>query len=292
MAEMLNIEMQASPKISIVTISFNQAEFLERAICSVLDQDYSNVEYIVVDPGSTDGSRDIMERYRDRIDKILLEPDEGPADGLNKGFSAATGDVFGYLNSDDAYLPGTLKKVATAFQEHTDAEVIYAHGYIVDATRRVIRRFYSNRFTPWRFVHGGAVVMQPSTFFRKDAFLAVAGFNTSNPIWWDGELLLDFAMLDFKMRVVDDFWSVFTIHDQSISGQKGRVSSRSGKIDSDRRETHERLYRKVTGHGFGHGTRFLMLVARIQKWMMHPKATASRVIERLGLRIWIRSVNL
>jgi glycosyltransferase involved in cell wall biosynthesis len=279
-------------KISIVTISYNQAEFLERAIRSVIEQNYDEIDYIVVDPGSTDGSREIIEKYRDRITKIIYEPDQGPPDGLNKGFAVATGDIFGYLNSDDAFLPGALSRVAKSFQRYEDAKVIYGHGYIVDRNGRVKRRFYSDRFTPWRFVHGGAVVMQQSTFFRKDAFLTVKGFNQSNPIWWDAELLLDFAMLDMKMRVINDFWSVFTIHHQSISGQKGQNSIKSHKINSDRKKTYERLYRKVTGHGPDYWTPFFMLIARIQKWIMQPVGSTWRVIEKLELRIGKRALNL
>ena len=99
-------------KFSIVTISFNQAPYLETAIRSVLDQNYPDLEYIIVDPGSTDGSRDIIERFRSRFAKIIFEPDQGPGDGLNKGFAHATGDILGYLNSDDALLPGALNGAA------------------------------------------------------------------------------------------------------------------------------------------------------------------------------------
>ena len=103
-----------TPRVSIVTISFNQAAFLERAIRSVVEQNYPLVEYIVVDPGSTDGSRDIIEKYRSRISKIIYEKDSGPANGLNKGFEAASGEIFGYINADDAYLPGALSKAVAA----------------------------------------------------------------------------------------------------------------------------------------------------------------------------------
>jgi glycosyltransferase involved in cell wall biosynthesis len=106
------------PKVSIVTISYNQCAFLERAIQSVLAQNYPEVEYIVVDPGSTDGSRDIIERYRSRISKLILEPDKGPVDGLNKGFSVATGEIYGYLNADDEFLPGAIDKAMRAFASH------------------------------------------------------------------------------------------------------------------------------------------------------------------------------
>ncbi|MCB1155752.1 glycosyltransferase, partial [bacterium] len=87
-------------KVSVVTLSFNQADYLERAIRSVVEQDHDDIEYIVVDPGSTDGSRDIIERYRDRIATVITDPDKGPPDGLNKGFAAATGDIYAYMNAD------------------------------------------------------------------------------------------------------------------------------------------------------------------------------------------------
>ena len=88
-------------KLSIVTISFNQAKFLERAIRSVLDQSYPELEYIMVDVGSTDGSLDIIERYRSKIARIITEPDKGSADDLKKRFNLACGEIFGFLNSDD-----------------------------------------------------------------------------------------------------------------------------------------------------------------------------------------------
>ena len=91
-------------KVSIVTISFNQARFLRRAITSVLSQDYPDIEYIVVDPGSTDGSREIINAYGPRLASVIFDPDDGPADGLNRGFQLATGDVLAYINADDALL--------------------------------------------------------------------------------------------------------------------------------------------------------------------------------------------
>ena len=161
-------------KVSIVTISLNQAPFLERAILSVVEQDHDDIEYIVVDPGSTDGSRDIIERYRDRISVAVLEPDAGPADGLNMGFARATGDIFGYINADDAYLPGAIGKAVDAFRASPAADVVCGHGFIVNANGAVRRRFYSDQFSAGRYVHGGVTVMQQSTFFRRDAFQAAS----------------------------------------------------------------------------------------------------------------------
>lgn len=94
-------------KISVVTVSYNQAQFLERAIRSIVEQNQEDLEYIVIDPGSTDESRDIIERYRSNIAKIVYEPDSGPAEGLNKGFFHATGEVPGLINADDAQFRNT-----------------------------------------------------------------------------------------------------------------------------------------------------------------------------------------
>ncbi len=279
-------------KISIVTISFNQSEFLERAIRSIIEQDYDDIEYIVVDPGSTDGSRDIIEKYRDRISKIIFEPDQGPADGLNKGFSQATGDIFGYMNADDAYLPGTFRKVIAAFQHHSEADVIYGHGYMVDAAGRILRRFYSDRFSPWLHVHGGAVVMQQSTFFRKQAFVDVGGFNPENPIWWDGELLVDFALAGKQLAVINELMSIFTIHERSISGQRGKDTDRANRLALERKRTLERLYNKVMGHPINFQTNIWMIVARIKKWMFHPMIATRRLGEKVGLHFGDKIIKI
>ncbi len=132
-------------KVSIVTISFNQAEFVERAIQSVLAQDYPDIEYIVVDPGSTDGSREIIERYRSQISKIILRPDRGAADGLNGGFAEATGDIFGFLNSDDMLLPGAISSAAASLDKHKDIDIVSGHSNLVGPDDQFLRRVYSDR---------------------------------------------------------------------------------------------------------------------------------------------------
>jgi glycosyltransferase involved in cell wall biosynthesis len=269
-------------KISIVTISFNQARFLEQAILSVITQNYPNIQYIVVDPGSTDGSLDIIKKYRDHIDAVIFEKDRGPADGLNKGFSFASGDIFGYLNSDDYYLPSTFEKVVQYFQNYQDADVIYGNGYIANSTGIILKRFYSDDFTPWRFVHKGCVVMQQSTFFRRNAFQSIGGFNTNNPIWWDAELLLDFVLAYKKTKRVNDFLSVFRLHNESISGQKGLVNSRAKELDVLRKKTHSRLYNKVMGKPLEESAKVFFALAYIQKIILQPKGMFWKVLEKTG----------
>jgi glycosyltransferase involved in cell wall biosynthesis len=260
-------------RVSIVTLSFNQAAWLERAMRSVLDQDYPDVEYIVVDPGSTDGSRDIIARYRDHIATYIDTPDDGPPDGLNKGFAAATGDVFAYLNADDALLPGAVREAVAAFEAGPGTDVIVGHGFIVDGDGKVIRRFRSARFSPWRFVHGAAVVMQQSTFFRAAAFRATAGFNTANRTSWDAELMLDMALNGVRIRVVDADWSLFALHAQSISGSQ-RLADESAR-------NHARYFRRVMGRDRRPSDRLWFPVARLVRWTLDPVGLARKMSDRL-----------
>ena len=258
-----------------MTVSFNQAKFLERAICSVVGQGYRDLEYIVVDPGSTDGSRDIIERYRSRIAKVIYEPDRGVADGLNKGFSAATGEILAYLNSDDAFLPGAVRAAAAAFERHADADIIVGHGYIVDADGKVVRRLRSAPFSPWRFAHGAAVVMQQSTFFRASVFRAAGGFNVHNRVSWDAELYLDMCLAAARVRIVEGYWSLFTIHPDSISGSR--------RLDAESAQNHRRFFRRVMGREQRPSDRMCFALARIWRWLIDPAGLSERLKDCLAL---------
>ena len=207
-------------KVTIVTISFNQEEFLERAILSVVQQNYDNIEYIVVDPGSSDGSRDIIERYRSKISKVIFEPDQGPADGLNRGFSFATGDIYGFLNSDDIILPDTISRVVKFFRENSDIDVVSGHSIIIDRYDNKIRNGYSEKFSLLKYAYGSVIHMQASTFFRARLFKSTGGFNSLNRVAWDGELLIDMGINGAKFATVNEFWSKFRLHSNSITSSK------------------------------------------------------------------------
>jgi glycosyltransferase involved in cell wall biosynthesis len=109
-------------KISLVTPSFNQGQFLEETLHSVLDQRYPNLEYVIIDGGSTDESIEIIKRYEKHLTYWVSEPDRGQVDAINKGLAKATGDIVAYLNSDDLYLPGAFQAVVKYFQEHPDCD--------------------------------------------------------------------------------------------------------------------------------------------------------------------------
>src|SRR5438128_2672833 len=126
-------------RVSIVTPSYNQARFIERTIRSVLDQDHRDVEYIVVDGGSTDGTAGILERYSDRI-VWTSERDRGQSDAINKGLHRATGEIVAFLNSDDTYEPGALSAVVAFFSANPEARWVYGKCRIIDENDVEIRR--------------------------------------------------------------------------------------------------------------------------------------------------------
>lgn len=124
--------MPDSPRITVITPSFNQAAYLERTLCSVLDQGYPNLEYIVIDGGSTDGSVDIIRRYADRLNWWVSEPDRGQTDAINKGLRRATGEWVAWQNSDDIYYPGTFDDLAATAAKHPQAGLIIGDMMLID----------------------------------------------------------------------------------------------------------------------------------------------------------------
>lgn len=161
--------------VSIITPSYNHAKYIEKTIQSVLEQDYPDIEYIVMDGGSTDGTVDILKKFGERI-KWRSERDAGQSDAINKGFRMAKGDIIAWLNSDDYYLPGAVRKMAEAFEKDPSATMIYGDGYIVDEkdewqTPYGVEPF----FDLWKLIHLENYLFQPSVFFRRDA-LSVVGF--------------------------------------------------------------------------------------------------------------------
>lgn len=257
-------------KVSIVTISFNQVEFVGRTIQSVLNQDYPNIEYIVMDPGSTDGSRDVIKGYESNIAHIVFEPDEGPADGLNKGFSIATGEIFGFLNSDDILYPGAVSAAVRFFSNHPKIDVVSGHAKVIGPDDRVLRRAYSDRMSVFRFVYSSVALIQPSTFFRRSAFNRTKGFNISNRAIWDGELFFDMAKANCKFGRSEEIWSGFRLHRQSITI--------SGRTAEERHEVIEKRYAQMLGRPRNRWDRVVESILRVWRHLANPRDTMERIL--------------
>ncbi len=256
-------------RFSIVTIAYNQARFVEQALRSVLDQDYPDLEYIVVDPGSTDGTREIIERYRDRISKVIYRSDKGAAHGLNNGFAEGTGELFGFLNSDDLLLPGTLSRVARAFRERPEIDLATGHMWIVDKHGTRLRKSYGDRFDVRAFAYGACVICQQATFFRARLFREVGGFNPSNRVAWDAELFLDMLKAPGRHVLIDEMLAEFRIHNESVTGSRRQMGLHHAYF--------EQRFERVMGRPWRKSDDAVRYLYMIRKYLLEPRSLIERV---------------
>ena len=190
------------PKISIITPSYNQVQYLEDTIRSVLSQGYPNLEYIIIDGGSTDGSVDIIRKYEEYLHYWVSEPDSGHGNALNKGFAKATGDVMAWINSDDKYMPWTLSTVGEIFATRPDVHWIVGHSGFWDLHGRLI-----NMITQYKNVYDYLMgeyrwIQQESVFFSKSLWQRAGGnINENYTLMVDGELWCRFFQYDELWRV-------------------------------------------------------------------------------------------
>ena len=256
-------------KFSVVTISFNQAEFLTRAISSVVEQAGVDVEYIVVDPGSTDGSRDIIKLYDKHLARTVFEADDSPGDGLNNGFRFATGDIYCYLNSDDAFEAGAFDRVNSYFEANPNVDVVFGNAWIIDRKDRRLRRVWSEPFNRIMVAYGAAIQIQPSTFVRREAFLRSGGFNAANLSNWDGELLIDLFMTGARFGRINAFLSCYRLHPVSITS--------SGKYDQKIAEFARRRFERLMGRPYAWYDAYISRALRFAKHVRDPYALFERL---------------
>ncbi len=204
------------PLISIVTPSFNQAEFLERTIESVLAQDYPNIEYIIIDGGSTDGSVDIIKRYEDKLAYWTSEKDLGQTDAVNKGFARASGEIIAWLNSDDTYLPGALSEAVEFLEAHLEFGMVYGIAYYIDRHDKILGRFPMGQISYKELRRGGNAIAQQAAFFRKKVWDMVEPLDPSFFYAMDWDLWVRIAGVT-PIKFLPRPWANFRMHGDSKS---------------------------------------------------------------------------
>lgn len=204
------------PLVSIVTPSFNQAAFLESTIQSVLSQDYPNIEYIIMDGGSTDGSCKIIEKYAHQLTYWVSHPDNGQTDAINKGFSKASGEILAWLNSDDTYEPGAIRMAVKALQENPDVSMAYGDANFVNSAGDVIGRFPAAQTDYCKLRQGYVHVPQQSAFFRAKFWQCIAPLDESFFFAMDYDLWVRLAAIA-PLKYVQQVWANFRLHGDAKS---------------------------------------------------------------------------
>jgi glycosyltransferase involved in cell wall biosynthesis len=199
------------PLVSIVTPSFNQARFLEDTILSVLGQDYPNIEYLIVDGGSTDGSVEIIQRYSDRLGWWVSEPDQGQTDAINKGFAQAKGNILGWLNSDDIYLPHAVSEAVGYLQANPDVGMVYGDANLINEAGQLIGKFPARQTDYKRLRRGYVHIPQQASFFRSDLWHLVGPLDPTFYFAMDYDLWVRLARIA-PLRYFPSPWANFRLH--------------------------------------------------------------------------------
>ena len=224
------------PKISIIIVSYNQDKFIERTILSVLNQNYPNLEVIVIDGGSADESVSIIKKYEKYLTYWISEHDEGQADGLNKGFKRATGDLVAWQNSDDIYLPGAFFEIAKAAKKFPDKDVFFGNTYIINAKDEIIEEARTVPFLLSALVYKGWNLSSQSVFWRSKVFEEVK-YLKNYKVLFDFDWFIRLGK-KYKFKFVHEF----------IGGYRYHSAAKLSVVDMDTRSLL--FVRIMAEHGY------------------------------------------
>lgn len=208
--------MNKQPLVSIITPSFNQANFLEETIVSVLNQDYPAIEYIVIDGGSTDASIDIIKKYADNISFWVSEPDRGQTDAINKGFAKAKGEILAWLNSDDTYEPNAVSQAVAFLDTHPQVGMVYGDANLIDEQNQILGKFPARQTDYQKLLRGYVHIPQQSAFFRAHLWQQVGPLDPTFYFAMDYDLWVRLAKVS-KIEYVPKTWANFRLHESGKS---------------------------------------------------------------------------
>lgn len=248
------------PRFSVVVPSYNQGKFIERTLLSILNQNYPNLEIIVIDGGSSDETLSVIEKYKTDLSYCVSEPDKGQSDALNKGFAKAGGDIFAWQNSDDIYLPGAFYAVARVFEEKPDISACYGNWCSIDENDQVIDVHYALRPRMPHAPYENMDVYNQSFFWRRKAFQKIHGFDVNLRRLMDGDLMIRLLMSEGKESFykLDSFLGAFRRHETQITSLTRR----------DERSIDEEAYLEKKFEFPSHGTlagRYYRIVYRFSQ---------------------------
>jgi len=228
-----------NPLVTIVTPSFNQGRFIRATIESVLSQDYANIDYIIMDGGSTDSTADVVAEYADRLTWVS-EKDRGQSHAINKGFGVARGEIVAWINSDDILLPGAVSRAVAEFAKDPELGAVYGEGYLMNEAGEFTGRFpHTVPFDLWRLVHVSDYILQQTVFFRKAVFDDV-GFIDEGLNWgMDWDILIRIGKR-FEIRYIPEFMGALREYGEAktFSGGHRRFME---LVEIVRRHTDRRL---------------------------------------------------
>lgn len=205
------------PLVSIVTPSYNQADFLEETILSVLAQDYPNLEYIIIDGGSTDGSLEIIQKYEKCLAWWVSEPDQGQTDAINKGFAHANGEILAWINSDDTYEPWAVREAVEYLQSHPETGMVYGDARLIDEIGKTLGLFPARQTNYHKLLKGYVHIPQQSSFFRASLWNNVGPLDPTFYFAMDYDLWVRVAKVA-PLQYYPRIWSNFRLH------QSGKTS--------------------------------------------------------------------
>lgn len=271
------------PKISIVTASYNQGQFIEQTIASVLDQQYPNLEYIIIDGGSTDNSIEIIKHYASHLKYWVSEKDQGQANAINKGLQYCTGDIFNWLNSDDYLEPGALHKIAEAF---ADEQVQMVAGQVRNFSTAMEEIIPNQHLSPeglmcWK---PGVKFVQPGAWMRRSFIEQCGGIDEQFHYAFDWDLYIRYLYQFPAVKETPDLLVHFRLHEQS------KTQSLSERFVLEERKIIEKIYRLPEFKGIhaacdykiqkANWTEFLSQVSKTDQSFLHK---ALRTVQKIPI---------
>jgi len=244
------------PLISLILPSFNQASYLVQCIQSIINQNFDDVEIIVMDGGSTDCSKEIIERYCKHFVYWQSKSDGGQANAIHEGILLAKSDWITWLNSDDILLPNALATISRAINKNKGIEVFYGHHYVLNSNDEIVDRYKHPFYCRWVAWHGMPYFAQPGTVFSRELYFRVGGCDRALKYAFDTELWYRFMKEGAPFQLIPSFISGFRIHPES----KGSIYSESYK--SEQRIVKSRF--KINLNGLtGLIARYLLIAMQI-----------------------------